>query len=135
MRKLLISLCLLSVISACSTTQKNTSEPVLNEVSFGNFGGFTNHSTEYFISGDGTVSKTENNIQKTIGHLKKKEVKKITNHVKSKEFEKLKINEPGNLTYFITVKTNQYENTVRWNDETQNPVLKDTYKMLVEFLR
>jgi hypothetical protein len=51
------------------------------------------------------------------------------------EFEKLKINDLGNLTYFITVKTSKNENTVRWNDETQNIELLNTYKMLIEILQ
>jgi hypothetical protein len=62
-------------------------------------------------------------------------LREIDDKLKSIEFEKLRINDLGNITYFIKVKTSEYENTVRWNDETQNIELLNTYRTLIEILQ
>lgn len=123
------------ITAACSTSKINTSERELVEVRFGNYGGFSNNSMEYILLANGQVSKIENNLQKSLFKIKNKEVQKISNQLKSIGFGKLKINDLGNLTYFIKVTTKDYENSVKWNDETQNNELKNTYKMLTEILQ
>lgn len=123
------------IISACSTSKVNSEGPVLFEVHFGNYGGFSNLMTEYVLYESGQVSKIENKVPKPLNRASKKEVKKIKEHLQSIEFEKLKINESGNLTYFINVRTKDYENKVRWNDNSQNTELQYTYKMLIETLK
>lgn len=123
------------ITAACSTSKINTSERELVEIRFGNYGGFSNNSMEYILLANGQVSKIENNLQKSLFKIKNKEVQKISNQLKSIGFGKLKINDLGNLTYFIKVTTKDYENSVKWNDETQNNELKITYKMLTEILQ
>lgn len=135
MRKLYFILSLMCITAACSTSKINTSERELVEVRFGNYGGFSNNSMEYILLANGQVSKIENNLQKSLFKIKNKEVQKISNQLKSIGFGKLKINDLGNLTYFIKVTTKDYENSVKWNDETQNNELKNTYKMLTEILQ
>jgi hypothetical protein len=134
MKNLFFFLWLICFVSACSTSKTNTSKVKFTEIRFGNYGGFTNMSTEYVITGDGQLSKVDSEGTKSIKHLPKKVVRKIGENLKSIEFEKLRINDLGNVTYFIKVKTSEYENTVRWNDETQNTELLNTYKMLTEIL-
>ena len=135
MKKLFFFIWLICLIAGCSTSKMNTAKEKLIEVRFGNYGGFSNSSTEYILTGEGLLSKVDGNTTKTLKHLKNKKVRDINNQLKSMEFEKLKINDLGNLTYFITVKTSKNENTVRWNDETQNIELINTYKMLIEILQ
>jgi hypothetical protein len=64
-----------------------------------------------------------------------KEFKKIKNQLENIDFENIKTDEPGNLTYFIKVKTSDYTNAVRWNDNSQNTELSNTFKMLVGILQ
>lgn len=134
MKKLFFFLLIVCIISACSTSKINTSEEIFQEVSFGNYGGFSNISTTYILSGNGQLNKVDGDQSQILKHIKDKEIQKIKNQLQSIEFEKIRINELGNLTYFIKVKTSGYENTARWNDETQNIELKNTYKMLIEIL-
>jgi hypothetical protein len=135
MKKLFFFLWLICLIAACSSSKINNSKDKFTEVRFGNYGGFSNLSTEYIITGDGQLSKVENNVTKPVKVVRKKVLREIDDKLKSIEFEKLRINDLGNITYFIKVKTSEYENTVRWNDETQNIELLNTYRTLIEILQ
>jgi hypothetical protein len=135
MKKIFFFLCVISAVAACSSSKIKTSEEKLVEVSFGNYGGFSNSSTEYILTGDGQLSKVNGNSLIPLKRVQNKKVREIKNQLKSMEFEKLLVNDLGNLTYFIKVKTSKNENTVRWNDETQNIELINTYKMLIEILQ
>lgn len=135
MKNLFFFLSILCLITACSSSKVNTSKEKFTEVRFGNYGGFSNLSTEYVITGDGQLSKVESNVNKPVKVVRKKVIREIDDKLKSIEFEKLQINDLGNMTYFIEVKTTEYENTVRWNDETQNIELLNTYRMLIEIIQ
>ncbi len=135
MKKIFFFLCVISAVAACSSSKIKTSEEKLVEVSFGNYGGFSNSSTEYILTGDGQLSKVNGNSLIPLKQVQNKKIREIKNQLKSMEFEKLLVNDLGNLTYFIKVKTSKNENTVRWNDETQNIELINTYKMLIEILQ
>lgn len=135
MIKICFFLCVICLVSACSSLKINTSKEKLVEVSFGNYGGFSNNSTEYVLTGEGQLSKVNGNSLIPLKQVQNKKVREIKNQFKSMEFEKLQINDLGNLTFFIKVKTSKNENTVRWNDNTQNIELISTYKLLIEILQ
>lgn len=135
MKKLIFILCTISLVAACTSSKKLNSEPATFEVGFGNYGGFTGSSTVYLISGNGQVFIVENINRQPHQTISKKKIEKLKEHLNSIGFENLKVNEPGNLTYFIKVKTGNSENTVKWNDETKNTDLKETYKMLFEIIK
>ena len=51
------------------------------------------------------------------------------------DFENLKLNEKGNMTYFIEVKTDKFQNKISWSNQAQNDSINQFYKDLVKTLK
>ncbi|MCU0405434.1 MAG: hypothetical protein MUE64_00435 [Ignavibacteriaceae bacterium] len=126
----------LLIITISCVNLKNTNPKKLPfEIIFGKSGGFTNISMEYKIYENGDVYKIQNNGNQKINSISKSKIKTIRDWLLDSDFEHLKIAETGNITYFITVKSDKYENTVKWNDSSNNDQLKNLYKDLLTTIK
>jgi hypothetical protein len=62
--------------------------------------------------------------------LNRKEIKEINQRREEANLEKLTLNEPGNMTYYIRVIKESYEKEIKWTDTSTNEQVKDLYKAL-----
>lgn len=130
---LIMVFCFLTLSCA---TQKNRPESVrgITEISFGKGGGFTGLTEEYLITGNAEVFKIVNGERTSINQLKKRDIREISKMMDEMQFRELKLSERGNMTYFIEVKANKYNNRVTWSDLTDVPEVKELYKKLIKTL-
>ena len=127
-------LLMILLLTSCSGQNKiKTSSDSI--IKFGSSGGFTNMTTEYVIMGNRHIIKRERNTETLLHTLDKKTFKEIYHQIDAIHFKDLKVNEPGNMTYFIEVKTKTFENKASWNDTTDEDQLKTLYKTLVSILK
>ena len=105
------------------------------EIRYGKSGGFTNIPMEYKIDANGDIFKILNSDTLKIDSVSGRKIKKIKHQLTELDFEHLEINDPGNITYFINVCTGTYQNTVKWNDMTDNEPLKMLYKGLLKKIK
>ncbi|MBN2862497.1 MAG: hypothetical protein JXN62_05005 [Bacteroidales bacterium] len=105
------------------------------EIFFGKSGGFTNIPMEYKIDSSGDIYKIQNTDSLSAGSVSHRKIKKIREKLSELDFEHLEVDDPGNITYFIAIRTDTYHNTVRWNDQTANDLLKELYKELLKYLK
>ena len=54
--------------------------------------------------------------------------------IDNSDFKNLKINKAGNMTYHITVKNNEFTNTVKWS-EHEDKSINDLYNKLLTTLK
>ena len=122
---------LLNINSSCANLKKTFSHKGIFEIHFGRSGGFSNVPMEYRIKNNGDIIKIQNKECHKINSISRRKIKTIKDLLIDTDFEHLKIYETGNITYFITVKSDRYENTVKWNDLIINDLLKGLYKELL----
>lgn len=130
-------LIILSVLTISCATQKQKKNPTKNfiEIKFGSSGGFTGMTNEYLIKQDGKVYKNTSDKLSLINKLRNCEIKNINKKIAELNFENIKLNEKGNMTYFIEVQTDTYENRITWSDQTQKDCIEQFYKSLVKKLK
>jgi len=73
------------------------------QIVFGSGGGFTGHVNEYHLDARGNLSIFEGltATKSNLGKIKKSDLKKIYNTLSEMNLSKIKINQPGNMYYFI----------------------------------
>lgn len=123
------------IITGCKSTSEMVYKSSNFEIEFGNSGGFTNMPMDYYITNDGAIFKKidENfNYVKTISNKQLNDFKKL---FKRKDFRKLSINEPGNMTYFLKVKSKKYENNIQWNEQSVADEANLIYNQLISILK
>ncbi len=126
--------CVLFVfLISCSNLKMKQSDNDAFRIRFGRSGGFTNIPLEYLLDGTGDIYKLQSDTLNA-GSVSRRKMKKLTERLTELDFEHLDTNDPGNMTYFISVKTDTYDNTVKWNDQTDNEPLKELYKELLKHL-
>jgi CRISPR/Cas system CSM-associated protein Csm5 (group 7 of RAMP superfamily) len=102
------------------------------EIVFGWGGGFTGMVDEYHLLKNGNLKKGTEEI-KTIDA---KQMKIILAAFKKVNFSKLKLNDPGNLYYFMAAKAGDNEQRLIWNDHTELPAeVKAAYEELMKTTR
>ena len=108
---------------------------VKTEIHFGRTGGFTNIPVEYLLNSKGEVLRLSANDPETVNLIPAKRLKSIIRELNRIDFKYIDLDDPGNISYFIKVRTPEYENSVTWNDLTPNDTLKNIYKKLLTTLR
>jgi hypothetical protein len=111
-------------------------------IAFGSGGGFTNNVKQFRLLEDGRIveeTKMQDSLQyKVVAEIGKRKAKECFNAVNKLKLDSLNFREPGNLYYFITVKSKDSipENRVVWGskDKPVSEEVKDFYKVLQDFL-
>ena len=111
-------------------------------IAFGSGGGFTNMVKNYCLLEDGRIveeTKLQDSLQyKVVAEIGKRKAKECFNAATKLKLDSLNFREPGNLYYFITVKSKDSipENRIVWGskDKPVSEDVKDFYKILQDFL-
>lgn len=117
--------------SACGIFKKKVPAGA-PEIIFGWGGGFTGMVDQYSLLKDGTLKKGTEVLKK----LDNKQLRTVMKLVDKVNFSKLKLNDPGNLYYFLTMKTGDTEQKLQWNDQTAVPEeVKAAYDALINLTK
>ena len=101
----------------------------MTEMVFGWGGGFTGMVEEYHLSKNGSLKKGTEDLK----NIDSKQMKKILALFKKVNFAKVKLNDPGNLYYFMAAKSSDNEQRLIWNDQTAlPPEVKAAYDELIK---
>jgi hypothetical protein len=134
MRVLIIVTCTLLTFSCATQKKQPKSIKGITEISFGKSGGFTGFADEYVITASAEVFKISDSVRTKINQITKPEIRDISKQISDLQFKDIKLSETGNMTYFIEVSANKYKNRITWSDITDNPQIKELYKILVKTL-
>ena len=128
----LLSLILLLGLFSCGTQQNFSSENP-HTLSFGSGGGFANQTTEYRIHTDGKVWKYRGleNDSSLLLQLKKGKTKKVFKQAYKLGLDTLVLNEPGNMTYFIELKSEAFDNKLKWSKDKGVAEVTEFYTTLI----
>jgi len=123
-----------ALILLCSCLNTRQFADTLNSprVHFGKRGGFTNIPLEYVLIEKGQLYKLENDSLLKISKVASSRIDHINGLISNTGFRDLKINDPGNITYFIRVVTSDYDNEVLWHDSSKMQGLSMIYNALME---
>jgi hypothetical protein len=126
---------LLILFSSCNISKNNVYKQTDSQIFFGNQGGFTNAKLEYVINDDRNVFKIDKDQVIFIKQISKEQFKDIQRIIEESGFRDLELKSPGNISYFIRVKTNEYENRVIWSDLAKSDKVELLYGKLFESLK
>jgi hypothetical protein len=126
---------LLILFFSCNTSKNGVYKQTDSQIFFGNSGGFTNVKLEYVLNDDGNIFKIEKDSVSFVKKIDHSQFKKIQNSIDECEFRNIQLNSPGNLSYFIRVKTKEFENEVVWSDMTTNGPVEIIYNKLFDSLK
>lgn len=132
MNKYVILASLIILLISCAQSRKMTVSDTAESVRFGKTGGFTNIPMEYALQHNRRVYEIAADTANPVNRISRKEMKEIVAALDSMDFKSLKLNEPGNMTYFMLVRNESWENRVQWSDNTDNEQVKSLYKLLLK---
>jgi hypothetical protein len=89
-------------------TSKDISKTEIQEIQFGNGGGFTGEIITYTLNGNGLLNKADSEIKK----LKNK--KTFEYFKEAQNLKDYKFNEPENVYSFLEIKTKNKTNRIVW---------------------
>lgn len=133
MHRLLI-ICLI-ITTSCASPAKLLKSSKVDRIFFGNKGGFTNMSTDFVLFENGTICRLKNDEVIKTGKISREEVKAIEASLEEMKFMLIKTDEPGNMTYYVSVVRGDSQNAVQWSDHDRNPQLKELYVRLMNLVR
>ena len=92
-------------------------------ITYGSYGGFTGAKTTYFILPNGQVFISESTAIDTIsyGRISASKAKKLDKRMRKANFAGIKMNSPGNMSYFITQTSAETEHKVVWGANGPTP--------------
>jgi hypothetical protein len=122
----------LILLCSCMNTRQFADMLKSPRIHFGKRGGFTNIPLEYVLTENGQLFKLENDSLLKIKKIKSTQLDNINSLIGNTGFRDLRIKEPGNITYFIRVVTNNYDNEVYWYDSSEMQGLAMIYRALME---
>jgi len=123
------------LIVSCMNPQKLLTDPSKDRIHFGRTGGFTNITMEYVLFEKGHLFKMQNDSLVKVRKLGTKQIKTLDSLLAKTEVEKLDLNEPGNVTYFIKVVKSGSEKLIQWSDSSENQAARELYKALLSTLK
>lgn len=134
MKSILLSLLSVLLLTQCKQHTYNLEDLPKEYIQIGSFGGFAGQVTTYFFfpngqrfTGEGIGSGDGISESKEIQQGTPDNFKRMKSQLFENEFGKIKLNEIGNMTYFIRLKTKKTDHAVQWNNMDTAP------KFLVEF--
>jgi hypothetical protein len=128
-------ICLSAILAfltiACAGPEKLLSDTSAERIYFGKSGGFTNIPMSYVLIDNSYIFRVEKDNYIPVRKLNRKEVIAINQQREEANLEKLTLNEPGNMTYYIRVVKESFEKEIKWTDTSTNEQVKDLYKALI----
>ena len=125
-------LILFTLLISCAQPRKMTVSDTGESMRFGRTGGFTNIPMEYALQKNRRVYEIAADTANPVNRISRKEMKEIMAAFDSLDFKSLKLNEPGNMTYFVFVRNETWENRIQWSDNTNNEQVRNLYKLLLK---
>lgn len=95
-------------------TSKDIAKTEIQEIKFGNGGGFTGEVTTYTLDGNGLLKKSDSEIK----NLKNNEV--FDYFKEAQKLKDYKYNEPENVYSFLEIKTKDKTNRIVWHLGSNN---------------
>jgi len=132
MKKAFIMAGIVLWLCSCMNTRQIAGTLKSPRIHFGKRGGFTNIPLEYVLTEKGQLFKLENDSLLKIRKVSSGQLDNINSLISNTSFRDLRIDEPGNITYFIRVVTNDYDNEALWYDSSEMQGLAMIYKALME---
>ncbi len=131
---LILVLCLSLVLSNCKTTKYTPENFPVNQIIFGDGGGFSGIITEYLLLENGQIfhkTSTKEGYSE-MESIKKKEAEVFFEQLNELRLHKLDINHPGNLYYFLRFTNEELDHTITWGtgDYNLRKDIMDFYKSL-----
>lgn len=127
---------------SCKTTQSTSYTPENfegNMLTFGTEGGFAGVTSEHYIFENGQFYSFEsrNGSPYELGKIEKKVVGQIFENYTTLGIVDMKLNDPGNLSYYIKMKTKDGEKVVKWGGMNHEipPILKSYYNNLAQIAK
>lgn len=108
-----LTIILLLLFNSCITS-KDISKTEIQEIQFGNGGGFTGELITYTLNRNGLLDKADSEIKK-LKNKKTFEYFKVAQKLKDYKF-----NEPENMYSFLEIKTKNKTNRIVWHLGSNN---------------
>lgn len=124
----------LLTIMSCKTQKYTLADYEGQVLGFGNGGGFTGAFTYFKLLDNGQLfhSKDGNNYTEIAG-IDKDTAAQMFENFSTFGFENMRINDPGNMTYFVTMGQGERVQKIAWGGGKlePEPVLKQYYTTLI----
>ena len=134
--RFVFTIILFSLLLSCSTPKEIFVDNP-QTLRFGSSGGFTQQTTVYKLLSNGQLSKTDNITKESVllKQLKKSQTKKVFKQVYILGLDTLDVNNPGNMSNFIQLKTKTLDNKIVWaTNSKQSPTeITEFYKILISY--
>lgn len=121
--------------TSCSSPEKLLNSNRGDRIFFGNKGGFTNMSTDYVLFENGSICRLKNDSVIRTGKVSREEVREIEVSLDAMNFMSVETDEPGNMTWYVSVVRGDSRNAVQWSDHDRNPQLKELYVRLMNLVK
>ncbi|MBE0668045.1 MAG: hypothetical protein IH593_10305 [Bacteroidales bacterium] len=92
-------------------------------------------STDFVLFENGSICRLENDEVIKTGKISREEVRAIASSLEEMKFMSIKTDEPGNMTYYVSMVRGDSQNAVQWSDHDRNPQLKELYVRLMNLVR
>jgi hypothetical protein len=121
---LFVPVFLLLLMVACSTSRK---APAIDrypfEIYFGSTGGFTNINPSYIVRSSGEVLRKENSSSDPnhLKHIRRQKIDSLYLLIQESNLGNLKIKQISNVTNYIEIKSEKFNNRLEWFDDSQIP--------------
>ena len=134
LRYIILMICLI-IVTSCSSPRKLLNSNSGDRIFFGNKGGFTNMSTDYVLFENGSTCRLKNDSVIRTGKISREEVREIEVSLDAMNFMSVETDEPGNMTWYVSVVRGDSRNAVQWSDHDRNPQLKELYVRLMNLVK
>ena len=127
------------IVSCKSNKDVVMEKSEMKSISFGSGGGFAGAFTQYKLYESGLIEKQESAKAPflTVNTVEKDVCEQLFNSVKSLDLITKKINDPGNMYYFLKVHDGQSMVDFQWGgvNEKVDPVIKNYYNLLTSLAK
>jgi hypothetical protein len=121
--------------TSCASPDKLLNSNKGDKIFFGSKGGFTNMSTDFVLFENGSICRLKNDSVIKTGRISREEFRAIEASLEEMSFMSIKTDEPGNMTWYVSVVRADSQNAVHWSDHDRNPQLKELYERLMNLVR
>lgn len=106
--------------------------PTDKAISFGNGGGFSGQTTEYRLNDEGLIEKRNGDSYSVVKQIDQEVCNQIFKSFESLELSSKRIDDPGNLYYFVNYRESDMMHGFTWGGINQkvDPALKNYYQLL-----